>query len=140
MSNRSGVRVVRRLASAALVFALVAFGAVGVDGCNSSQDEGDRCTAGSTDECASGLSCVQPANCIVTFCCPASSAEKDPNGVCASGCPTDQDSATADVTEDATDATDTAVTDSGADVSDTAAPDSGPTDGPSEAADVADAE
>jgi len=35
--------------------------------------EGDRCNPLLfEDECASGLACTVPPNCVVAFCCPAS--------------------------------------------------------------------
>ena len=102
MSNRSLVRRFRdRLVRASLVSSLFVLcpGGAWTFGC-SPQDEGDRCESGTgTSQCASGLTCVVPRGCIVSYCCPTS--QKNATGVCADGCPTDEDAATDDTEGDA---------------------------------------
>jgi len=47
--------------------------------------EGDRCNPDlSHDECNSGLTCQQPAQCPENYCCPANGTSSDPN--CQPGC------------------------------------------------------
>ncbi len=56
--------------------------------------EGDRCNPGraanGSDECNSGLSCVQPTSCVINVCCPAAPPYTDPQCACMidpAGCP-----------------------------------------------------
>jgi hypothetical protein len=139
MSNRALSRYVARATFAMSLFVL---GAVGVGGCEP-QSEGDRCTGGSgTDECSSGLTCVVPPNCLVSYCCPIS--QKNPTGICGGCESTDmdtgtdgagddrggdtlldapKDSPTDTAGDDTAVATDAAVDDGGADVATDTAPD-----------------
>lgn len=48
-------------------------------------EEGERCNPDlSHDECNSGLSCQQPANCPENYCCPTSGTSSNP--YCQPGC------------------------------------------------------
>ncbi len=56
-------------------------------------EEGDRCNPDLVDstECNSGLTCQQPASCVITVCCPAAPPYSDPQCACFAhpgpGCP-----------------------------------------------------
>jgi len=58
-------------------------------------NEGDRCNAAldsvGSDECNSGLTCQQPASCVITVCCPSAPPYSDPQCACFAhpgpGCP-----------------------------------------------------
>ncbi len=64
--------------------ALAAFVSVVSVGCNQGA-EGDRCNPDlSHDECGSGLSCQQPAECPENYCCPVTASSANPN--CQPGC------------------------------------------------------
>jgi hypothetical protein len=57
---------------------------LGLAGCNQGA-EGGRCNPDlSHNECNSGLTCQQPAQCPENYCCPATGASSDPN--CQPGC------------------------------------------------------
>jgi hypothetical protein len=46
--------------------------------------QGDRCNPDlvDSDECNSGLTCVQPPSCVVNVCCPTSPPYSDPQCEC----------------------------------------------------------
>jgi hypothetical protein len=72
-----------RIGVASVVLAgLLAIGASG--GCNVGQ-EGERCNPKlSHDECGSGLSCQEPADCPENYCCPTTGTSSNP--YCQQGC------------------------------------------------------
>ena len=55
----------------------IALAGIGYLACSTS--EGERCLPEpSSDECAVGLSCVVPTNCVAAVCCPTDAPSSDP--------------------------------------------------------------
>ena len=82
---------------------LLFFSALCASSFGCSVGEGERCNPDrTTDECASGLACTTPADCVISVCCPTSGKSTDPG--CAA-CPSAAgDDASTDAPETSPDA------------------------------------
>jgi hypothetical protein len=67
-----------RVRSFLLALCLGAFGVGAAQGCVT-PDEGERCLLDNyADECASGLTCMVPTNCVAAVCCRSDGTSTDP--------------------------------------------------------------
>jgi hypothetical protein len=78
------------LSVALLPFLATTFVALSMSACDGGS-EGDRCNPDrSSDECNSGLTCMTPATCVISVCCPDKGPYTDPQCACnanPAGCP-----------------------------------------------------